>query len=89
MGGTAIPGAHWVLLDLHREVHIKRVVIDWETAYADDYILEGRRNMTNEDKEREQLKWDLLYVGKPGKGSDRYVAGVASAAAVLITTCSC
>ena len=57
MGGTAIPGEHWVTLDftgaLELEgggdggagaavVFVNKVVLDWEAAYADDYRIEGR-----------------------------------------------
>ena len=60
MGGTAIPGAHWVLLDFHRPVKARSFVLDWETAYAEDYRLEGRMNISdfnNVDKYR----WDVIY----------------------------
>jgi len=44
MGGTAIKGSHWVMLDFTdlSEVYITKIVLDWETAYAKDYIVEGR-----------------------------------------------
>lgn len=41
MGGTAIPGPHWVVLDFKRNVIVQAVKLDWETAYADEYRLEG------------------------------------------------
>jgi hypothetical protein len=30
MGGTAIPGKHWLLIDLGREVEAATAVLDWE-----------------------------------------------------------
>ena len=47
MGGTAIPGTHWIELDFKYKIHVTSVIIDWETAYANDYILEGRINESN------------------------------------------
>lgn len=42
MHGTAIRGAHWVLLEfVERLVTVERVVLDWESAYSDDYQLVG------------------------------------------------
>ena len=42
MGGTAIKGAHWIALDMGRVVSAASVVIDWEAAYAADYVIEVR-----------------------------------------------
>jgi hypothetical protein len=57
MGGTAIPGHHWVILDFKTPVIISRVQIDWETAYAKDYRLEGRLDFPSKD----DLNWNILY----------------------------
>jgi hypothetical protein len=43
MHGTAIRGSHWLRLDFGRAVRLHHVVLDWETAYAEDYRLQGRR----------------------------------------------
>ena len=37
MGGTAIKGAHFVKIDLGRDVEACSFRLDWETAYASDY----------------------------------------------------
>lgn len=42
MGGTAVPGHHYLMLDFQRLVTAQRVVIDWETAYADAYRIQAR-----------------------------------------------
>ena len=47
MGGTAIPGRHWILVDFSSpssssSVFVSKIVLDWETAYAEDYRVEGR-----------------------------------------------
>ena len=34
MGGTAIPGAHWIILDLKQPFEPRRAVIDWEVSDA-------------------------------------------------------
>jgi len=47
MGGTAIPGAHWVVLDLGGQAELERVTLDWETAYAKDYHLEGKNALAD------------------------------------------
>ena len=41
MHGTAIKGAHWVHVEAGRRVRVQNFLLDWETAYADDYRLEG------------------------------------------------
>lgn len=41
MHGTNIPGGHWIQLDFGSKIVVDSVVLDWETAYADRYILEG------------------------------------------------
>mmetsp|Transcript_416 Transcript_416/g.924 ORF Transcript_416/g.924 Transcript_416/m.924 type:complete len:152 (+) Transcript_416:70-525(+) len=40
MGGTAIPGEHWVLVDLGRQVEAAWAVLDWEAAFARKYRIE-------------------------------------------------
>ena len=41
MHGTAIKGSHWVRVTLGRVVRVQSFLLDWETAYAEDYRLEG------------------------------------------------
>ena len=47
MGGTAIPGVHWVVLDLGGQAELECVTLDWETAYAKDYRLEGKNALAD------------------------------------------
>jgi hypothetical protein len=42
MGGTPIPGEHWVEVDLERPVDVERVVLIWESAFATRYTIRGR-----------------------------------------------
>eukprot|EP00935_MAST-01C_sp_MAST-1C-sp1_P001553 g1553.t1 len=57
MGGTAIPGSHWVVLDFGetKTVRPSRLVLDWEAAHAENYRIEGRLNSTE--------GWNVLYDG--------------------------
>ncbi len=57
MGGTAIPGAHWVRLDFHRNITIGKVVLDWEAAYSDDYRLE----IAQDGSILSQGAWRVIY----------------------------
>ena len=41
MHGTAIPGSHWVQLEFPEPILVQKVVLDWEAAHADDYVLYG------------------------------------------------
>jgi hypothetical protein len=41
MHGTAIRGAHWILLDFGKEIVPERIILDWEAAYSDQYRLEA------------------------------------------------
>eukprot|EP00929_Paragymnodinium_shiwhaense_P013368 TRINITY_DN121229_c0_g1_i1.p1 TRINITY_DN121229_c0_g1~~TRINITY_DN121229_c0_g1_i1.p1 ORF type:complete len:248 (+),score=35.24 TRINITY_DN121229_c0_g1_i1:84-827(+) len=66
MGGTAIPGAHWVVLEFSQSVAAKKIVLDWEAAYADCYRLEGRQEWGEDDEGWETL-FDSTKTGKPFK----------------------
>lgn len=39
MQGEPIPGEHWVTIDLLDSYVIRKVVIDWEQAYSDQWTL--------------------------------------------------
>jgi hypothetical protein len=55
MGGTAIPGAHWLTIDFNREVRAYRALVDWETAYAEAYRIQVRSTPDE--------PWQVLYDG--------------------------
>lgn len=57
MGGTAIPGSHWVMLEFPYLVRPTKIVLDWETAYSDLYRLEGSMSNTT------TAKWSVLFDG--------------------------
>ncbi|KAL3795547.1 hypothetical protein HJC23_009260 [Cyclotella cryptica] len=69
MGGTAIPGSHWVILDFSalytnsdQAAYVTKVVLDWETAFAYDYRIESRLNIpTSTGGEKDE--WCVLYDG--------------------------
>jgi hypothetical protein len=58
MHGKAIPGSHWVQLDFGREVLVEKVVLDWEAAFADDYLLLA--SMEPIDDESKEGVWTLF-----------------------------
>ena len=66
MGGTAIPGAHWVILDFQRQAIADKIVLDWETAYADVYRLEGCPKDDIDDD-----CWKIIYDGTVAKSQLR------------------
>ncbi len=39
MQGEPIPGEHWVTIDLEQDYVVRKVVIDWEQAYSDQWTL--------------------------------------------------
>jgi len=44
MHGTNIPGAHWVQLEFTKgDIVPNHLILDWEAAYADVYVLQGSR----------------------------------------------
>ncbi len=59
MGGTAIPGQHWIVLDFgeSKSVRVDKVILDWEAAYATLYRIEGSLDDRNEDG------WCTLFDG--------------------------
>ena len=66
MGGTAIKGSHWVMLDFTdlSEVYITKIVLDWETAYAKDYRIEGRTTPPPKNEVGNMVDgWCTLYDG--------------------------
>ncbi|KAK1740332.1 hypothetical protein QTG54_009282 [Skeletonema marinoi] len=75
MHGTAIKGSHWVLLDFsqlvdgdgRRGIQMTKIVLDWETAFATDYRIEGRMDRPLEHDSSlngvEKDEWCVLYDG--------------------------
>lgn len=53
MGGTAIAGKHWIEMDFNRFVASKKIVLDWEAAWSDQYSIMCRSS--------EQEEWKMLY----------------------------
>ena len=50
MSGDPIPGKHWVEIDLERECVVDNILIDWESAYCDDWLLRGRVTNSSSSK---------------------------------------
>ena len=67
MHGTAIKGSHWVMLDFTdlSEVYITKIVLDWETAFAKDYRIEGRTTPPPKNEVGNMDDgWCILYDGR-------------------------
>ena len=96
MGGTAIPGSHWIILDFSNVllplssnksdtasvegvVHVTKIILDWETAFARNYRIEGRLTpppppiSTNKHHEQENNddEWCVLYDGALDSDNDQ------------------
>ena len=54
MHGTAIQGAHWVLLEFPSSVTLDHIVLDWEAALSKDYVIEYSNHHHDE-------KWTTLF----------------------------
>ena len=75
MHGKQIPGEHWIQLEFQDvDVVVDRIVLDWETAYADEYILEGSSepitNDNNNNKDHNAKVWTLFDGRKKADVSD-------------------
>jgi len=44
MGGTPIPGPHWVEVDLQRLCKLSAILIDWEEAFSQHWTVKGKRS---------------------------------------------
>jgi hypothetical protein len=44
MHGKNIPGRHWIQLEFTANIIVDTIRLDWETAYASDYRIEGSMN---------------------------------------------
>lgn len=44
MGGTPIPGPHWVEVDLQRLCKLSSILIDWEEAFSQHWTVKGKRS---------------------------------------------
>jgi len=64
MNGEPIPGEHWLEIDLERECLVTSAFIDWEDAYSENYVLEGK-------KSKEETTWTLLANSQELKSTKR------------------
>jgi hypothetical protein len=82
MHGKNIPGEHWIQLEFEdTAVVANKIVLDWETAYADEYLLEASvepfsNNNNDNDNDSSWVLFDgrdkeavatMLSVEKSGK----------------------
>lgn len=59
MSGTPIPGPHWVTVGLDPSELLHTVVLDWETAFADDWTLSGRSSSSSSSSL--DGAWEILF----------------------------
>ena len=57
MHGKAIPGQHWVMLEFDEPVVVSKIVLDWEAAYSDTYVIKG----SLEEISKENLTGGQVY----------------------------
>jgi len=64
MHGTALPGQHWVMLDFGEgaSIHVTKILIDWEAAFAKNYRIEGAQTIETHPKINAR-KWCVLFDG--------------------------
>lgn len=64
MHGTALPGQHWVMLDFGEgaSIHVTKILIDWEAAFAKNYRIEGAQTIETHPKINAS-KWCVLFDG--------------------------
>lgn len=67
MHGTAIKGSHWILFDFsqvlegrNKGINMTKIALDWETAFATDYRIEGRMDRPTQQEDDD---WCVLYDG--------------------------
>jgi len=51
MHGTAIKGAHWVIMEFPSPITTSHIVLDWEAALSKDYKIEVNSNHDDDDDE--------------------------------------
>ncbi|KAG7361674.1 carbohydrate binding protein [Nitzschia inconspicua] len=59
MHGQNIPGEHWILLEFHSPILVDSIRLDWETAYASDYRIEGSLERITDATSSDQV-WTLF-----------------------------
>lgn len=66
MHGTNIPGQHWLMIDFGRQITVDKIVIDWEAAYSDDYVVQASYNpiMTKQSVDGNDDEIFVLYDSK-------------------------
>ena len=60
MHGTAIPGSHWVQLEFSQPIFVSKVILDWEAAHADDYVLYGSMDPITIGNDKKSLATDQI-----------------------------
>ena len=65
MHGKNIPGEHWVLLEFQNTTVVAdKIVLDWETAYADEYVLEASLEPITDSNNNNNTSVWILFDGR-------------------------
>ena len=68
MMGTPIPGEHWLVVDLQALFAVTKIVIDWEDAYSENWIVQGSKEYLVDRIEAQS--WILLGTSQEIKTVD-------------------
>lgn len=70
MHGKNIPGQHWIQLEFDAPILVDSIRLDWETAYASEYRIEGSMQPIITDSDVDQA-WALFDASNPDDQSRR------------------
>jgi hypothetical protein len=71
MHGKNIPGEHWIQLQFPSKIFVDSIVLDWETAYASDYLIEGSMEPITDANSNTEKVWILFDGTDPSQQSIR------------------
>jgi hypothetical protein len=63
MGGTPIPGKHYLTINLQRLCKIENIDLDWEDAYSRHWMFYGRRTLNDECVDKGKSKSNIGNIG--------------------------
>jgi hypothetical protein len=70
MHGKNIPGRHWIIMEFTEPIVISKIVLDWETAYCNEYVVEGSMEAIFDDGENH---YDMITLFDGRKAQDQAI----------------
>ena len=67
MHGKNIPGKHWIVLEFTEPIVVSKMVLDWETAYCKDYVVEGSMEAIVDGEKDRDNNIHTLFDGREPK----------------------